>query len=249
MKAPKMEDKEARYLNEEELAQVVKLLVNEPLKWRTATILALYTGFRRGELMGLEWKDIDYTNMTLNVKRTSQYIAGRGLVTKSPKNKTSVRFIDIDESLMAILKEYRKWWSEERLKMGDQWQDEITIMDAKGRVSKCKNDRLFFQQDSTPMHPDSLTSWVGSFSDCQGIPHFTPHNLRHTTVSLLFANQVDIRTVSAIVGHAKTSTTLNIYAHVMDSRKQDAAQKIGAVLSSIDKKDRNHSQDDAGVSG
>lgn len=221
-------------------------LIEAPIKWRTIAILFLYTGYRRGELAGLEWSDIDFKNMKISIKRTSQYVNGMGIITKTTKNKKSFRTTDIDESCAMILKKYRTWWLEERLKMKDIWPEYITIKDVNGHTKQVKNDRLFVQNDGTPIFPDSITKWISKFSDKYGIEHFTPHNLRHTNVSLLFANGVDVRTVADLVGHAQTSTTLNIYAHVMASTKQAAALKLGEAITTLTQEAVSKKQQDDG---
>lgn len=233
IKPPKIERPEAQYLKEDQLVSVITALKDEPIKWQTAILLALYTGCRRGELMGLEWSDIDFKNKKISIKRTSQYVSGMGIITKSPKTKKGYRVLEFDNSLSTILKKYRTWWCAEHLKMGDLWQEYITIIDVNGTAIKRKNERLFINADSLPMHPDSLTSWVKKFCDRHGLAHFSPHKVRHTTVSLLFANGVDIRTIADIVGHAQTSTTLNVYAHVMASAKKTAAQKLGDAIANL----------------
>ena len=160
IKPPKIERSEARYLKEDQLTSVITALKDEPIKWQTALLLALYTGCRRGELMGLEWPDIDFKNKTISIKRTSQYISGMGIITKSPKTKKVYRVLEFDDSLCTILKKYRTWWCAERIKIGDLWQEYITIIDVNGIAVKRRNECLFINADSLPMHPDSLTQWV-----------------------------------------------------------------------------------------
>lgn len=73
IKAPRVERKEAVYLDDEQAREVVSLLLDEPVKWKTALLLLIFTGMRRGELMGLEWKDIDFDNNLIHIRRASQY--------------------------------------------------------------------------------------------------------------------------------------------------------------------------------
>lgn len=86
MKAPKLEHSEAAFLDDEQARHVLELLDEEPLKWKTAMYLLIFSGMRRGELLGLEWKDIDFDNRVIHIKRTSQYVQNMGIITKSPKN-------------------------------------------------------------------------------------------------------------------------------------------------------------------
>ena len=85
MKAPKLERKEADFLDDEQVKQVLELLDKEPIKWKTAIYLLIFSGIRRGELLGLEWIDIDFENKVIHIKSTSQYVQGMGIITKCPK--------------------------------------------------------------------------------------------------------------------------------------------------------------------
>ena len=102
-----------------------------------------------------------------------------------------------------------------RLNAGDQWID---------------TDRLFTQWNGLPIYPDTITEWFPKFLERSGLPRVTLHSLRHSNATLMIAEGVDIRTVSNRLGHAQTSTTLNIYSHALKSRDQDAAEKLDAVL-------------------
>ena len=95
MKAPKLERKEADFLDDEQVKQVLELLDKEPIKWKTAIYLLIFSGIRRGELLGLEWIDIDFENKVIHIKSTSQYVQGMGIITKCPKNDTSQRTIKL----------------------------------------------------------------------------------------------------------------------------------------------------------
>lgn len=88
---------------------------------------------------------------------------------------------------------------------------------------------MFAQDNGKPMHPDSVTDWLGKFSKRHGLPHVNPHAFRHTMASLLYFNGVDSVSISKRLGHAQVSTTANIYAHVME----EADQKNADILAEI----------------
>lgn len=196
IKPPKAAKKEARFLKEEQLTKLMGALEKAPIKWYTIVMLSLFTGCRRGELLGLEWSDIDFKKKRIQICRTSQYV-NKHIITKSPKTKNGYRTIEISKTAVSLLKSYRSWWLEQRLLLGNLWKNEIAIIDENNKKSEVKNERLFIKNDSTPMNPDSFTQW---FSD------FSPHALRHTTASLLLADNTDLKTVSGIIEHAQTST-------------------------------------------
>lgn len=212
---PKVPKHESPYLDDKQAKELIKLLNNQPIQYKTAIILLIYTGLRRGELLGLEWKDIDYVNKTLNIVRTSTYVNGKGMITKDTKNSSSTRIIDLSDSAIILLKNYQKWQSIRCLKMGDQWHD---------------TDRLFTQYNGLPMDANTIGKWFKQFINTTDLPKVTLHSLRHTNATLMIATGADIRSVSGRLGHSNTSTTLNIYSHFIESRNREIADKLQEML-------------------
>lgn len=235
MKAPKIERKEAAFLDDRQVWEVISLLMDEPIKWRTALLLLIYSGMRRGELMGLEWTDIDFQNNTIDIYRTSQYVLGMGVITKDTKNASSQRVIRLPDKAFELLYEYRQWWEEQRSTLQGIWQERIEITYTDGKTEWVKNDRLFIQEDGSPMNPDSLTDWTSKFVKRHGLPPFSPHSLRHTNASLLIANGVNISTVSKRLGHSNISTTAKIYTHAIQSADEKAASVLEGQLNPLKK--------------
>lgn len=230
MRAPKVPRKEAPYLDDEQVKQMVKCLANEPIKWKVALLLLVMTGMRRGELLGLEWQDIDWERNLLHIRRTSQVVSGIGIITKDTKNASSERIIKISDDCIDILSEYRNWWLDVRTKMGSMWQYNITILDRNGKESIIENDRLFIKDDSTPMHPDSITDWTSKFIKKYNLPHFSPHSLRHTNASLLIAKGINVVTVAKRLGHSTPVTTSNTYSHAIKSADAAAAEVLSDII-------------------
>lgn len=123
VKPPKVEQKEAKYLDDVQAQNVIVLLSQEEIKYRTAITLLIYSGLRRGELCGLEWADVDFKNKVLHVRRSSQFIPQKGIFDKSPKNKSSERSIKLSDVIFRLLSEYKIWKNTKRLKCGDLWFD------------------------------------------------------------------------------------------------------------------------------
>ncbi|MFY9175139.1 MAG: tyrosine-type recombinase/integrase [Peptococcia bacterium] len=240
MKAPKVEHKEANFLDDVQAQEVIDKLFLEPMKWRTALLLLIFTGMRRGELMGLEWKDIDFDNSLIYIRRTSQYVSGLGIICKDTKNKSSNRVMKVTEEVLDFLTEYRTWWLTGRLKVGDRWHNVIEVKDAKGTIELRKNDRLFVQEDGTPMNPDSVTDWTEKFVKRHNLPKFSPHSLRHTNITLQIENGVPLRNVAARAGHANTATTSKIYSHVIKAVEERQAEVISDALGLNLKKEVRH---------
>ncbi len=213
--SPKVPYREINYLDEKETRRMIFLLNSEPIQYRTMILLLLYTGMRRGELCGLEWKDIDFDTGKLRIVRSSQYLGKGQMFTKEPKTKAGIREITLSRNTLRILQDYRLWQNRERLKLGEAWED---------------TDRLFTQWNGKPIHPDTVTGWFAKFIQRNGFPHVTLHSLRHTNATLLIAEGTDVCTVSKRLGHANTATTLNIYTHALRSKDEEAARKLDEVL-------------------
>ena len=165
--------------------------------------------------MGLEWKHVNFENGTIQVKQASQYVKGLGTITKQPKNESLKRVISIPDSVILLLKQYKASQNEQRFACGDKW---------------VHSDRLFTQWDGKPMYPHTPSVWFNDFIKEKGLPHITFHQLRHTSASLLIGSGVDVLTVSKRLGHAKTSTTLDIYSHVLKGADKIAAEKLESLL-------------------
>ena len=232
-KAPRISRKEANFLDDNEVQEVISKLSLETLKWKTAIMLLIYSGMRRGELMGLEWSDIDFDHSVIHISRTSQYVSSLGIITKDTKNFSSTRTIKLPQEAFILLEQYRRWWLALRTGMGDKWQYKIEITYANGKRELVQNDRLFIKDDSTPMHPDSITDWTYNFIEKYNLPKFSPHSLRHTNASLLIANGVNIPTVSKRLGHSNVSTTTKIYSHSIQSADEIASNILSEKLNPV----------------
>ncbi len=215
VKPPKVKRKEARYLDEYEAAELLKALDGEPFKYVAMVQLLLYTGLRRAELLGLEWRDIDFLNGCIHIRRNSLYVADKGIFEGSTKNESSNRVINLPENAVQLLKEYRRYQESIIQEMGTAWQG---------------TGRLFTTRDGKPMHPDTLSGWFHEFVKRKGLPGVSVHSLRHTHATLMIAAGVNIKTVSSRLGHASVTTTGNIYTHAIKSADEAAAEVINDIL-------------------
>ncbi len=213
---PRKEDKEAVYLDEAQAARLLLLLDAEPEDFRAMVTLLLYTGLRRSELLGLAWEDIDWDKQLLSVRRTAQYVAGQGTITDTTKTRQSRRVLKLTDSAFALLRRHRAAQMQEELKLGDKWQH---------------SGRIFTTWDGRPMNPNALSRRMHSFIQRTDLPPITAHSLRHTNATLLIAEGVNIKTVSAHLGHSTISTTGNIYAHAIQSAEAAAADALETTLS------------------
>lgn len=197
------------------LLENLEKLTVEDTKYKVAIILTIFTGVRLGELMGLEWQDVDFRNGIISINRSSQYLSDMGVFTKVPKIESSIREIAIPEFIISLLEEYKLWYEEQKSLYGELWTN---------------SDRLFVQADGKPMHPSSISKWFVKYVGTIGLPVINFHGLRHTNASLLVAQNVDIAVVSARLGHAQISTTLDFYVHPLFSHNRKAGYALENLL-------------------
>ena len=197
------------------LLENLELLPNEDTKYKVAIILTVFTGVRLGELMGLEWQDVDFKNGIISINRSSQYLADMGVFTKVPKTESSIREIAIPEFIVSLLEEYKLWYEEQKSIYSELWTN---------------SDRLFVQADGKPMHPSTISKWFVKYVGQIGLPVINFHGLRHTNASLLVAQNIDIAVISARLGHAQISTTLDFYVHPLLSHNRKAGYALENLL-------------------
>ena len=217
---PKKPAKKIVCMDDEQAKIYYQTLMTFPdLKIKTATLLFLLTGFRRGEVAGLEWKDIDFTRNTISVNRSITTVKRHGPIEKEPKTEGSVRTITAAKILIQALKEYKLWWDVRKESYGDYLQD---------------TDKVFTQDNGKNIHPSTLYDWHKRILKAAGIEHFSLHSVRHTNITMQIAAGVPIVTVSARAGHARASTTTDTYAHFIHSSDMVAADTIDRIFGGVE---------------
>lgn len=212
---PKVEQKEKKIYTIEEVTKFLELLENEPLKYKVFFNLAVFSGFRRGELLGLEWKDVDFDNCVISVRRTSCYTTQKGIYTDTTKTRKSQRSIKFPNAIMELLKKYKLEQESEARKLGSKWVN---------------TDRLFVKWNGEPMNNNTPYFWLNEFCEKHGLPFYGIHSFRHLFASMLVNEGVDIVTVSGALGHSAVSTTSNIYCHMLDNSQAKVSEAITNVL-------------------
>ena len=215
--APKVRKKEPPHLDDAQAREmVVQLLNEEDIRIKTALMLLLYSGLRRGELCGLSWPDIEEKSRLIHVVRASQYQEGAGIMEVPTKNEDSVRAVKLPPFMFELLNAYKKWWTMQRLANGDRWKGE--------------KQRLFIQEDGSPLNPDTINLWLDRFLAKHDFPRITPHGLRHTFATLQIAAGVDLKTLQARGGWAQPDTPMKIYAHAIKSAAEAATDALDNIL-------------------
>ena len=215
---PKARKPKRKFYDEKQtqfLVENLNKLDEEFIKYKTAIMLTIFTGVRLGELMGLEWKDIDFEHQIISVNRSSQYLTDKGVFTKTPKTESSIRDIGIPDFIVSLLKEYSLWYNRQKRLYGELWFN---------------SDRLFVQDNGKPMHPDTISKWFVKYVEKIGLPVINFHGLRHTNATLLIGENIDPAVVAARLGHAQISTTYNFYVHPLISHNKTAGIALQNLL-------------------
>lgn len=213
---PKGEVKEKQIYSQEEMELLLTRIMDEPVKYKAFFFLIAYSGFRRSEMLSLEWKDIDFQTGVIHIQRTSNYTKTNGIYTDTTKTESSVRFVKVPMEVIDVLLLYKEEQDEERIKLGSKWHD---------------TDRLFVKYDGQPMNPQTPYGWLKEFCEKNDFPFYGIHQFRHLHTSLLIGAGIDPTTVSSILGHSQVSTTLNLYSHMLRENQIKACDAVANALS------------------
>ena len=213
---PKQEREEKQIYTIEQVKILYENLKSEPMKYQAYLLLSIYSGYRRSEMLGLEWKDIDFEHDLIHVRRTSQYTSEKGIYTDTTKTRKSKRVSKMPASIMNLLRQFKADQNEEARRLGTKWED---------------YDRLFTKWNGAPMNPQTPFEWLKGYCERIGIPFRNIHSLRHLHASLLIFEGVDVVAVSEDMGHSVVGTTLNLYSHMFQEAKARNCDAISNALS------------------
>jgi integrase len=199
-----------------DLAQTKKLLtVAEGDRLEALFRLAVHTGLREGELLGLRWSDLDPNTGALQVQRQLQRISGQGIVFADTKTATGRRQVVLGPAMLKQLREHGKRQKEERLFTGERW---------------CDQGLMFTTTIGTPLDPANVLKHFKELLAKAELPDIRFHDLRHTAASLMLQQGVHPKVVQERLGHSTVSLTLDVYSHVVPSLQRDAADIMDAAL-------------------
>ena len=204
---PKLIKKKRNFYNEKQVIDLLNCLMKENIKYRTIIVLALTTGIRRSELCAIRWPDINFRKKTLYIDNSLKVIEAGVIDEEKAKTQYSVRLINLNDETIKVLKEYKSWQDDYILSMGDKWQGE---------------DRVFTSKYGGHINPSTCTTILRKIVRKYDLSKITFHELRHTFATILNGKGVDVKTISELLGHADTSTTLNIYTHTLDKNKKES---------------------------
>jgi integrase len=204
--------RETRVWNAEQLRSFLAGIEDH---WLYAAIyLAANTGMRRGEVLGLRWKDVDLEGGRLSVRQAVVSVAYKMQVSDA-KSGSGRRSIDLDPRTIAILRSWRTEQLKERL--------------AKG-APKDESGFVFARTDGSPLHPDLLSQSFDRLAAHSSLPRISLHDLRHTHATILLKAGVPVKVVSERLGHSSPAFTMTVYQHVLPGMQADAAKAFSQAV-------------------
>ena len=184
--------------------------------YRAFLMTKIFTGCREGELFGLTWNNVNFANRTIFISQTRQYISSVGIVIDPlPKNDSSIRHISLPPKLVELLQKY---------------------MVEQQRIAEvlCKKwsptGFVFVNELNEPMHPATLSEWMVRFCARHNLMKLTSKDLRHLHATILGKAKIPVKNESSRMGHAKVSTTLDIYSHDFQDSDDLIAQKLDDLV-------------------
>jgi integrase len=177
--------------------------------------VALATGMRRGEVLGLRWDDVDLDARQLAVRGTLKRMPKVGLVLDTPKTASATRAIPLPDHAVAVLREHRRQQNVERLAAGPEWQP---------------TGFVFTTPIGSPVDPRNLTRDLHTVSTAAGLGPIRFHALRHTAATLMLTNGVPLEVISVTLGHASYAITADVYAKVGATLQRTAADVMDGLL-------------------
>jgi integrase len=211
---PKVDAEEIVILSAEQIIDVLAKLKDHTLY--PIAVVALGTGLRRGEIVGLQWTDIDLDAGTVRVERSVEETRAQGLRVKPPKTKAGKRTVSMPPSTVEALKDHRRKRLELHMALG---------------LGKLRGDApVFCTLDGGLLSPDNLSRDWRRAVKALGLPQVMFHSLRHTHASALIAAKLDVLSISRRLGHKSPMVTLNTYGHLFKPKDQEAAGAIEAAM-------------------
>ncbi len=210
-KLPKDDKEELTVWNEQE----VQLFLKAAQDSRCSIVfhMALLTGLRQGELLGLQWKDFDLEKGHLTISQTLSH-DGKTFLLEG-KTKSSLRKILLPASTVAKLKKHRAAVLKEKLTQGEEYQD---------------NDLVLCTPSGTPINPVNVRRSLNALIKKAAVSKIRFHDLRHTHATLLLAKGVNVKGISGWLGHSNIKITLDTYSHVLPIMQEDAVNKMEEIL-------------------
>lgn len=178
--------------------------------------LIVWCGLRTEELLGLTWKNVNMETKRIRITQAVVRIGGSNRVVKEPKSRSSIREVIIPDKVADLLKQWKDYCNTSY----PSW------VEARPFLEKYHDYVIISQINGTPPNPSTFSQWLRRYLQRNNFDHVTPHGLRHFYTTYLLVKGADVKTVSKLMGHSKTATTLNIYAAIT----QEGYDRVEAIL-------------------
>ena len=218
-KYPKCTKKETQILNADDYDKLIKYCVEQGTQWDMLIVFLLCVGTRLGEALGLQWTKVNFEKRTIRISQQLQAVPDSDKNAKykykkeiidSTKTKTSNRTISMSELVEKILRHVRALQAVNKMKLGQKYDRDL--------------DLVFARQDGYFICDTTFRDFVNKRLAEAGIEHHKIHSFRHSCATSLFEDKVDIKKVSAWLGHSCIGTTLDTYTHVLLHHLEEVAQ-------------------------
>jgi integrase len=213
---PKKPPKEMKICDESQISQL--LVAVRGNRYEALVYLAVTTGMRQMELLGLKWTDLNWIKQTLKIERQLVRPYGDSIRFSSPKTRSGRRNLSLGDKTILMLREHYQRQHEERQAAGVRWQE---------------HGLIFPNNIGGPMDPRNLLRDFRKILKAAGLPILRFHNLRHTEASLMLNTGIPVIIVSRRLGHSRPSVTLDVYGHLIPSMQAEAAEKIEELITPI----------------
>jgi integrase len=214
---PRIRRKEMKTLDDTQVRSLI--MASKGTKFETLFWLAVNTGLREGELIGLKWSDLDWKTQKLQIQRQVQRTKDQGLMFCEPKSASGRRVIFLGKTTIEMLRKHFELQQIERQFAGAKWKE---------------NDLVFPTSVGTPMEPSNLLKHLKDYLKKANLPDIRFHDLRHTAASLMLLKGIHPKVVQERLGHSDIGITLNLYSHVLPGMQEDASEKLDELMSPID---------------
>ena len=209
----KSEKKGVRFLSDDQIGRLMAAMADFRMRYLFHFILA--TGTRRGEALGLTWRDVDPENQQVLIRQA--LVKDKNAIVKigSLKKETAARQIPLTKEDFAVLMEWKKLQDEEKALLGPAYQD---------------NGLVFCRVEGQPIYPDTPGEWLEEYCAAANIERFKLHELRHTYASRMIRAGTHPKVIQELLGHTKITVTMDTYGHLFPGMKREAVDKASPVL-------------------
>jgi integrase len=218
VKTPRLKRNEMKFFDEGQVQAFLIAAEAEKDRYLALWKVAVTTGMRMGEILGLKWIDLDWSKSYLQVRRQLKVTRGGGFHFAEPKSKAGLRSIVLGQDTLALLRSHQDRIFQERLEIGERWKEQ---------------DLIFPSSVGTPTRPGKILVRFKRLLKLAGLPEIRFHDLRHTAASLMLNNGIPLIVVSRRLGHAQPSITLNVYGHMIPMMQEQAAELMDRVTAPI----------------